>query len=47
MLRFSVYVNRKTREFWIVDYRIYDPVGMGASHLGKTNNSNPKPVQND
>src|SRR5436305_9749965 len=28
-----VYVNPETGEFWIIDYRIYDPVGDGKSKL--------------
>ena len=28
-----VYVNRKTGQFWVVDYRIYDPDGDGKTKL--------------
>jgi hypothetical protein len=33
-----IYVNRKTGEFWIVDYRIYDPDGDGLSKLDHVEN---------
>jgi hypothetical protein len=28
-----VYVNPQTDQFWIIDYRIYDPDGDGKSKL--------------
>jgi Transposase DDE domain len=33
-----IYVNRKTEEFWIIDYRIYDPDGDGLSKLDHVEN---------
>lgn len=28
-----VYVNPETNQFWVIDYRIYDPDGDGQSKL--------------
>jgi SRSO17 transposase len=33
-----IYVNRKTGDFWIIDYRIYDPKGDGLSKLDHVKN---------
>ncbi len=28
-----MYVNRETGQFWVIDYRLYDPDGNGQSML--------------